>query len=675
MDVHEDGTNNCYFAPFRYFSLAAGGTGGEIGGSHKGMGSSGYLASSDEFYAQLLPALASGVGVNWYTTEAWYKENMHLYLWNWRGDRTFYRKHEHNASEQYSTWTQIRSIQTADQQNNTFGEHCQWLADEIQAVAFNTIWGPYQVFNILFRNTSRASIRPTTARMGGKRSRFFPRTGTICIHPNWSETGTSAVFADSPFFTSDHQLHDHGGFWLTTQGKPIFITHGHYDPNEDFTYRDPNDATNKSGHRRTFMGSVKAQNVMRIFRASETTSNEDDSFRYSMAASSRFGVWNGTSVTILNDGPQLTPKNTANTDYLPDTLAILLAEPKWNKQGFTAYNEDGTGKFTYACAHLTDWYWSGKCSFYKRHFLYIYSGAIPSWSQDILLIVDDMVFSVDSSRGNKTIVDQHQVQFNPVKVGNTFTVTHSPGKCVFEYLKPASIVHTIVQGHSFEGIPFTAPFPDDNDDSVYPPGVGIFRLEVSPASSGSPQQMVKVYFPCQSSASTFPTRTLIDDGTWLGATINGVECKVNRTTFVGQVGDSIIEPPPPPPPPPPVSGILKTDAVIYRDIDLLSGGANTVSNWVDNNDSFQTALLLRLTNPATAITTPASIQVQVTSNSTTGRIYNHLFRPFTGNIIASNVSQIMLKLPLSIRYFRINATCPTGGTVKIDAEYSKLTRM
>lgn len=528
MDAFYNGTNSdCYWAGFRHF-------GDTDGGTHKGCGPFSYLHSTQDFYSHVLPSLATALQAGVYSSEAWWSNLGHWLLWHWRGDHTHHRQAELRATAQYSISCQVHSWIVADLENNDFGRAMQWHASEIESTAQYCTWGPYHVFSILHHNTGRIVQKPTIANQAQDQMYVFESAGKACFRDGWDETSTSFVLSFPRAFVGGHSQRDAGAFWLA-RSKPLFVSHGHYDASQNDTYKVPGDSL-KTGHRYTYYAQGLAFSGIRIYDSDEPSENAMNSHQRFTGSSSRFGVWNGSSVDISNQGGMLWPKNTGNTVYQPYDLASMLADSKWYPLSTKRAATKAT-KYCYLCADIAPWYYSSKVTKVRRHVLWIKTGQIPGWNYPIIMLFDDLVTHVDSVKGKLTQVLQFQSQVAPTGTAASWQVDRSPDRCLVRILTPSVEWTTVADFKDVAGVeyPETSGSPATYDDS----NVGVHRVEINPASSGTDQQFLTLLFPVPNTVSSPPSLTLISDGSWIGATIGGVDCKIAKgDTHSATVGDS-----------------------------------------------------------------------------------------------------------------------------------------
>ena len=105
----------------------------------------------------------------------------------------------------------------------------------------------------------------------------------------------------------------------------------------------------------------------------------------------------------------------------------------------------------------------------------------------------------------------------------------------------------------------------------------------------------------------------------------------------------------------------------------LTGGAGpTTSSKITTTDAYAILLMVKLTNGATAPTTPAQVQVQLTADSSSEVWYNHN-GPLVGSAANSGVESWAFELPAGTMYLQLVATHGDDQDVTINADISELT--
>lgn len=527
LDSFDNGGNNCFLAGFRYFGQGD-------GGSHKGIGCPGYYERSEEFYTHLIPSLKTSVGVDLFSTEDWYRLGIHYVLWHLRGDRTVFRHGEGSGQSHYSLYTQVHAWQVADLENNDYGKAAQWLASEIESLGDFKVWGPYLIYSILHHNTGRISQKPTIANQGGNQMRVFEDMALAAFRPGWEDGDAALIFLMPKAFTGGHSHRDAGSIQLARR-KPFLVDHGHYDAADIWTYKVPGDSLH-TGHRYTYYAQGLAHSGIMVYDSDEPSENEINSHRRLIGSSSRFGVWNGSSVDISNQGGLLWPKDAADAQYQPYHIGDVIAQAKWT---MPAYRHGSQGaKYAYAVADLAEWYYASKITKVRRHVLWVKRGQIPGWPYEVALVFDDLVTHVDAHPthgGKKTQRLFWQTQVAPTGTAASWQVDRAPDRLFVRVLAP-SVEWATVQGFKdLDGVEYPHISSDPQDDSL----VGVYRTELWPASSGGTQQFLTVLFPCPDTESAPTSLTLINDGSYIGATIGGVDCKIAKgDVHSASVGDS-----------------------------------------------------------------------------------------------------------------------------------------
>lgn len=579
MDEHDNGTNtHSYWAVFRHLSKSSAGV--FDGGFYKGIGQFSYWTRLQEFLICLLPALRSAVAVTWDKTEDWWANQL-WDLWHWRGDRTLHRMNDHQGQAKYSPFMHAHCYQTQATKWNagdqTMAKNIGWLTKEMDSVSNIAFWAPYEPFRICFMDAAAnaaSGARPTIATMGGGQMRVFQRSGKVVFREGWEAAETSVTICIPPFFTGGHQRREVGHWDLCTQGVPLIIENGHYDPNDNTTYKTLPPGATPTGHRWTYHKRELSLNVLRIHHSDEPASNPVQSFQGPAVTDStrRFGTRTGTSpVVISNSGGPLWPKDLINTKFQPDDLTHLLSRPEWNMDVWPIVPVEDS-KYCYAVANLQPWYWATKCTRYKRHYMWIKKGEIPGWNFPVLLMFVDVIAVADATFGKKTVLEQFQTNIQPVFAnpagdGLHVDIERGPGRVFVRFKKPASLEAVAVDGYKDgNGEIYTPTRTHNYDDSIasdYPtPTPAPWRAEVNPVTFDGTIQMLYAVFPCDTGQVAPPAMTLIDDATWIGVTFTAaqIEAKMKKgDTHEATVRAVTATPPPPPPPdPPPASPSTNT---------------------------------------------------------------------------------------------------------------------
>jgi len=573
LDNHISGsTNATYMAGFRYY-------GDQDGGTNKGMGPLGYSRANIEFYYKCMPALWSSVDVDWHITEGWWRQILKFFIAMWRPDRTFFRKGENQGQSKYNKEVTLAAVQRAGQEPNAFGEHCLWLETEAEALSDGQAYGPWNLYQVCFRPTSLLAVRPTAARYGGKHMHVFRNAGQIMFRPGWSENDPVWAWDLEPDFTGGHTKRRAGNIQLAAFGQPILRDAGSYDPSQSTGYKilssgGTPDAV-QTGHRWSYSKRTSsAARIWRIYDTDEPTENFKRFMQYQVKNSGRFGVLQGTSTyTESNDGGQLWPKG-AGDQSQPDSYADILAQAAEYRRATFALDppvEDTatSSLYAYGVADLAPCYYSGKLTKLIQHVLYIKPGAIPGWSYPILLVVEDIVAHVDATKGKKTV--QLIMNSGVQASGAAASLQYDPGaaRLFYRTLKPSSIEVAHVSGPDVEGITYPPTNQKGFDD------VAAWRAELNVTASAGSQEWVTVMCPCPDSVGAPPSLALIDDATYLGATIGGIECKVKRAApYVAQVGSSTDTTPPADP-----TGLAGTPGSVFADLTWNLGGEGDLAGY------------------------------------------------------------------------------------------------
>ena len=171
----------------------------------------------------------------------------------------------------------------------------------------------------------------------------------------------------------------------------------------------------------------------------------------------------------------------------------------------------------------------------RRHVLWVKAGQIPGWNYPVILIFDDLSTHVDATAGKLTQRLFFQTQVSPTGSAASFQIDRAPERCFFRILNPSVEWNTVNGFKDLDAEVYAPTDTDPYDDSI----VGAYRIEINPASSGGTQLFLTVLFPCPDSESSPPSQTLINDGTWIGATIGGIDCKMAKAdSHSASVGDS-----------------------------------------------------------------------------------------------------------------------------------------
>jgi hypothetical protein len=531
LDYFYDGTDASYFGAFRHF--------GADGGSHKGASSQGYFLDTEFFYGLLFPSVCKSLSVDWWTSETWWTNTIWWHIWHLREDHRFH-KIECEAAElsQYAIHTQVHAAQVADHEANSTGEVAQWLYNEIQNTGDWSIWGPYQLYNLLFYNPARTATTPTITNTGGKRMRHFEKAGHVCIRSGWNFAENSSLIVKVPkYYTGGHQMRREGSFALAFRGSAFVRDQGVYDGDQLMPYKEYN-STTETGHRYTYTAQILAGSVGRIFDTNEPAENPAESMQWELNSARKWG-WKdaGGTLHLSNQGQQLWPKT---TQYQPYSMAEILAAARWQYDGVLAAPVEGE-KFAYVPIDLTDIYYSAKCTKYHRHFLWIAPGTIPGWDYEVVMVWDDLTVHADAV-GNKVYVYQLQTGVTPTGTYDNLLFTVGANKMWHRVLKPSSVAGTTITGFlDLDGVSYPATRSIAKQDNLQD-GSNAKRVEIWPSATLTAIEFLAVMFPAPASASAHPTIAVIDDASYLGLTINGVDCKIHRgspyAAVVGTSGDT-----------------------------------------------------------------------------------------------------------------------------------------
>jgi hypothetical protein len=526
MDELDDGTNNKFLPAHRWF-------GGTDGGTFTGSGPSSRLLES---YARLFPALKSGVNWNWTTEDDWYEYLADWTLWHLRCANTLHRQHEVECEHKFARIHVAHLLQVATANAGTRGNTSLWLADLIDSVDDLAADDAFGMWHILWRPEDRATVEPTIANQGEGQMKVFSRSGKVCFRDGWGETAVSMTVSAPSYFTGGRQHRDAGHFELAAFGSPIFVAHGHFQPGQDRVPKVVGDST-ETGHRWTYAARTISKNIVAIRSYNELTQNLTESGLRTLTATSAFGVETGGVIAPSNVGDQIWPKNTAGTDDRPADLTDLLAEDKWCHTTLSASME--TDQMCYAVVNLKTQYWSSKVTRYRRHILWVKAGQLGTdWSYPVILIWDDIEAANDSTYGKRTTV--YQLQSNVESTGDADDLVWDIGdaSCQNICLIPTVEVTRLSGFKDYDGTIYPPVNEDDQSDSLTNDTESAYRTELNPTIAGT-SSYLNVMFPGPGGTNfeTHPSIVLIDDGTWIGATLNGVDCKVRSgNIFEAMVG-------------------------------------------------------------------------------------------------------------------------------------------
>lgn len=602
LDAHDNGTNTqSYGASLRYF-------GDTDGGTWKGAGSYSYSVGTEEFYQGNLQTLKTALGIDYWTLDPWWSKLIDWHIWHWRSDGTFHNQNDGLRLARTREQTQIHAIMVANHEGDTaLGRRAWWLNKEIEyqstisSPPAYAIWGPYHIHNVLHRpinatvfpETYPLPYEPTTdgtgsATYGTSQMKIFNRAKKIIWRSGW-QTSTSMT-ASGQRFTSGHSHRDGGHIELCVNRVPILGRHGYYDTGQRQTWQNraevnavPQVLTN-SGHTFSYYHRACAQSVMRIQSSSELANNTRDSFQYQFSGDSFFGSKASATATTKDYsqiGDQLWPHDELLTKYIPQDLAHWLSRAYWSYETIDFSEE--TSVYAYVVLNLKNHYWSGKCTRYKRHILYIKYGQVKTaWRRPIILVWDDLATPIDPTYGVKTTIQQWQVLKKPPAfaygAGNALgcQITRGTARLQMQWLKPANAPYQTVDGFSDGNIVYPPSRTDPCSDSKIADEVA--RIEVwQPTATATPQYLTILYpYGNELDAETPPTPTLTEDASWIGVTFTAEE-----KLFQFAKGDthslktqSTEDPLPPPTKPSPPTGLVAT------------GGSNeVVVDWADNAEA------------------------------------------------------------------------------------------
>jgi len=117
----------------------------------------------------------------------------------------------------------------------------------------------------------------------------------------------------------------------------------------------------------------------------------------------------------------------------------------------------------------------------------------------------------------------------------------------------------------------------------------------------------------------------------------------------------------------------KTTTVLFNDVTLTAGAADTVSSVLDLTDGYGASLSVKLTNGATGPTNPAQVQVEVSNDQTN---WYKLGPPLIGNTDNNGVMSVGdVLIPAGTQYLRLVAGSNTDQDVVVRAEVSELSAL
>ena len=562
LDSHDDDTNGCYLAGYRY-------SGEADGGSYKGCGPYGYSNSQAGFYTAGFPILRTGIDVDWALTEQWWRLMPHWWIWTWRDDRTFFRNVENKGVFPYSNNVTAQIMQAAGIENNTYGEHCAWLEAEMATRDGGGLWGGLHLLDVCFRDTSRTPIRPTIARTGGNQLKVFRNIGFQVFRTGWSTDSDVAFTLDLiPFFSGGHTKRRVGNMMLNAYGKRFFYDKGAYTTDQRKPYKLSGSSV-ETGHRYSFARRVaSAARMWRIYDSNEESENVVNSFQVWNGSSGRFGTRDGTDpVDVHNDGGQLWPHLTTPERYQPRDIGEVLTYADLRRDDIYPREPEETDDFAYVLADIKEAYYSAKVTSLKTHVLWIKAGKIPGWDQPIILLVEDFTSHVDAV-GKLTKVCHINCEFAPTGDADDLTFANGSARVYYRTLNPAVEIDHDSNPVVVDGITYTT-----TGSKSYVDPIGA-RANINPTGSASQQQFVTVIMPSPV-ATTPPTTVLIDSGGYMGATIGGIDCKVKTASpweaLVGDSGDTT--------PPGAPTGLGATGGPGYVDLDWTDNPEGDLKNY------------------------------------------------------------------------------------------------
>jgi len=227
--------------------------------------------------------------------------------------------------------------------------------------------------------------------------------------------------------------------------------------------------TDPTGHRKGFQNRVVAHNCVGIHSVLEQSMvsaggnyehTYDDSLNFDSLLSG-FSVLNagGTAKTILNVGDQLWAKHpptrpTPITDMLtePQDLDDIVGAAKlagFCKEGTYAHFSRGTlggGEYAYAVVDCGQHYWTGKCTSYLRHWLWLGPNAIYGWTDAIIVTWDDITCVPDATHGKRTCVLRLHTPKAYTGTASEITLANGDSRGHIKVLLPSGVEKTDVEG-------------------------------------------------------------------------------------------------------------------------------------------------------------------------------------------------------------------------------------
>jgi hypothetical protein len=536
LDELWDGSasGHSYWAIFKHF--------GADGGTHKGAGPSSYFTQNERFYARLLPILDSGLGVDnaaydyWY----WYLDSVLWLLWHWRGDRGFHRENEGYHYSKYDIFTQVHCLQYMQVNGDTaLCRAVAWLESEIRAVANYAIWGPFNIHNVVFRET-RTVQRPTLQSINSSGAmRVFRNSRKIIFRTNWETGGISMTLCAARFVGGHSKPGEHAGHVeLASQGDPVFISAGGYDPAQTTTYRVPGSAS-LTGHRWTYAKGL-AHSICSIYDSNEPAENKEESFQSQFSLNSFFGTRNGSDV-IANNGGVLWPKDLVGVKYQPDDLTAFLAESKWNYETF-AIEPRETPQFCYAVLNLLPMFYGSKCSRYRRHVVWIKPGAaVPTWQYPIIVVWDDIISHAGDPVAERTNILAWMSKYLPVVESAQQARMFWSGpqsKTWLRLISPATSNVAIQSGYTDRnGISYPATKQGAYDDSAG----GCHRMDLWPTGPTTTPTFISVIFtgPLSLTAQDLPQIQSLSLTGYVGVVFSDYDLRLKIAT--GDTHSAVLE--------------------------------------------------------------------------------------------------------------------------------------
>jgi hypothetical protein len=562
LDECDDGTQVGVFPILRYFSQDP--TAGTGDGGHIRFPGPTFDVMEFAWYWYLhLASMRYKFSLD-LTTEDWWAGLGHWLLWHWRCDRTFHRQGDQNSIFRYHLYLDwALSLLASDNAANSYGSACHWLVREHEAAWLEGLshtggsGGVFSIGHLLFRNQlldSPPAPTPGATYAGGNQMRVFAAPAKVVMRTGWGVNDTSMTICAPRAWFRHNQRRDPGHFDLASDGEAILVEHGHrkVDP-QPYKLVTPGTTTlvpgsNVRGHYDSYYKRNVAHNGPTIFSSSEGSDSdgEKETFRVSMSAATQRVGWRedgaGTT-TISNSGDSMIPKNTAQDDEEPHNLGELLdtEKAKFLKEGTLAYTAEDTN-YCYAVLDLKSWFWSGKRSRVKRHFLWIKPNTLSGWVRPIILIWDDIIAPVDAQYGKRSV--RGQLNYMGAVTGSIpdLDVNFARGNSVCRAVMVDPLVDGInVDGYlDSPGVEYTPVSYSSFADSSTSIDGEAHRIEYNPRTFDGSTSMLLALMPAAAPVTTWPVMTLINDGSWYGVTFPDFAFEAKMR--VGDLHEAVVAP-------------------------------------------------------------------------------------------------------------------------------------